>query len=64
MKLQIRFRLNGKEQELFAEPNLTLLDLLRERLQVTSPKRSCEEGEYGPGRRHGSQLLPDAWGER
>jgi carbon-monoxide dehydrogenase small subunit len=47
MKLQIRFRLNGKEQELFAEPNLTLLDLLRERLQVTSPKRSCEEGECG-----------------
>src|ERR1039458_10590193 len=47
MKLQIRFRLNGKEQELFAEANLTLLDLLLERLQVTSPKRSCEEGECG-----------------
>ena len=29
------------------EPNLTLLQLLRERLGVTSPKRSCEQGECG-----------------
>ncbi|MGA3127336.1 MAG: (2Fe-2S)-binding protein [Candidatus Korobacteraceae bacterium] len=47
MKTVIRFRLNGDEQELAVEPNLTLLDLLRERLHVTSPKRSCEQGECG-----------------
>ncbi len=43
----IRFCLNGEEKQLVVEPNLTLLDLLRERLHVTSPKRSCEQGECG-----------------
>lgn len=43
----IHFRLNGEEKQLVVEPNLTLLDLLRERLHVTSPKRSCEQGECG-----------------
>lgn len=43
----IRFRLNGEEKQQVVEPNLTLLDLLRERLHVTSPKRSCEQGECG-----------------
>jgi carbon-monoxide dehydrogenase small subunit len=47
MKTGIRFRLNGQDMELLVEPNLTLLDMLRERLHITSPKRVCEEGECG-----------------
>jgi len=47
MRSIISFRLNGEEKELLVEPNLTLLDMLRERLHVTSPKRSCEQGECG-----------------
>ena len=47
MKHEIRFVLNGEERSLEVEANLTLLQLLRDRLHVTSPKRSCEQGECG-----------------
>ncbi|MFH0915131.1 MAG: (2Fe-2S)-binding protein [bacterium] len=47
MKHEIRFVLNDEEQVLTVEPNLTLLELLRDRLHVTSPKKSCEQGECG-----------------
>lgn len=47
MKRAIRFRLNSQDVEAMVEPNLTLLDMLRDRLQVTSAKRSCEQGECG-----------------
>jgi carbon-monoxide dehydrogenase small subunit len=47
MKREISFVLNGEQQVLAVEANLTLLQLLRELLHVTSPKRSCEQGECG-----------------
>ncbi len=47
MKTTICFRLNGEEMEIAVEPNLTLLDMLRERLHITSPKKSCDEGDCG-----------------
>jgi carbon-monoxide dehydrogenase small subunit len=47
MRTNIRFRLNGEDIEYAVEPNLTLLDLLRGNLHVTSPKKSCERGECG-----------------
>jgi len=47
MMIGIRFVLNGEEKQLDVEPNLTLLDLLRDRLHVTSPKKACEQGECG-----------------
>jgi aerobic carbon-monoxide dehydrogenase small subunit len=47
MKHEIRFVLNGEERSLEVEANLTLLQLLRDRLSITSPKRSCEQGECG-----------------
>ena len=47
MGLQINFRLNGEQRQQEVEPNLTLLDFLRDRLQVTSPKKSCNQGECG-----------------
>jgi len=43
----IRFWLNGEELQLTVPVNLTLLQVLRDILHVTSPKRSCEEGECG-----------------
>jgi carbon-monoxide dehydrogenase small subunit len=47
MAISISFVLNGEEKQLDVRPNLTLLDLLRERLHVTSPKKACEQGECG-----------------
>ncbi len=47
MKIETRFFLNGEERSVLAESNVTLLEVLRDRLGVTSPKRSCEQGECG-----------------
>jgi aerobic-type carbon monoxide dehydrogenase small subunit (CoxS/CutS family) len=47
MKTETRFFLNGEERSVLVEPRVTLLELLRDRLGVTSPKRSCERGECG-----------------
>lgn len=45
--VKLDFILNDKPVSLEAEPDLTLLDLLRERLQLTGTKRSCGVGECG-----------------
>jgi aerobic-type carbon monoxide dehydrogenase small subunit (CoxS/CutS family) len=47
MSMRIAFTLNGEQHQIEVEPNLTLLDLLRDRLGVTSPKKACEQGECG-----------------
>jgi carbon-monoxide dehydrogenase small subunit len=47
MNHQIRFALNGEGTEATVASDMTLLHLLRDRLGVTSPKRSCEHGECG-----------------
>ena len=47
MKHDIKFVLNGEEKAVTVTSGMTLLQLLRERLEVTSPKRSCEHGECG-----------------
>ena len=39
MMIGIRFVLNGEEKQLDVEPNLTLLDLLRDRLHVPQLRR-------------------------
>ena len=41
------FELNGKNVDLEAKPIVTLLDLLRGELGVTSVKKGCEQGECG-----------------
>jgi carbon-monoxide dehydrogenase small subunit len=41
------FRVNGGEQELLYPPHATLLELLREDLQLTGTKHGCELGECG-----------------
>lgn len=43
----IKFKLNNKEIELDENPNLRLLDVLRDRFEFTGVKEGCGEGECG-----------------
>ena len=45
--VKISVTINGRKFELEIEPNLTLLDLLREELGLTGTKCGCEVGECG-----------------
>ena len=47
MKKVISFNLNGEDIQVLAEPNRTLLDLLRDDLGLTGTKKGCEAGECG-----------------
>ncbi|OLC26575.1 MAG: (2Fe-2S)-binding protein [Actinobacteria bacterium 13_1_20CM_2_65_11] len=43
----IRVTVNGAEREVEVAPNTTLLDFLRDRLQLTGTKECCDLGECG-----------------
>ena len=43
----VRFRLNGAETEIDADPNRALLDILRGQLGITGPHFGCGAGECG-----------------
>lgn len=43
----VTFSLNGRIVEEQADPNSTLLDFLRDRLDMTSVKKGCDEGKCG-----------------
>jgi carbon-monoxide dehydrogenase small subunit len=47
MKHAITLNVNGEERELDVEPAETLLDVLRTRVGVKSPKIGCERGDCG-----------------
>lgn len=47
MKRIVSFELNGKTREEAVEPNILLLDFLRERLGLTGTKTGCDGGECG-----------------
>jgi carbon-monoxide dehydrogenase small subunit len=47
MKYPLSFRLNGLPVDALVKSTDTLLDVLREKLGVTSPKRGCDTGECG-----------------
>ncbi len=47
MKYVVSFTLNGLRVDVLVKPTDTLLDLLREQLRVTSPKRGCDDGDCG-----------------
>lgn len=44
---QITFIINGEKHTLVVEPQETLLDVLRDRLNLTGPKKICGRGECG-----------------
>ena len=47
MKKLINLTINEKEYEVAVSPNLTLVDLLREQLELTGTKKGCEVGDCG-----------------
>jgi carbon-monoxide dehydrogenase small subunit len=47
MKQTISFNLNGETVKVEIEPHLTLLQLLRDRLEMTGTKEGCGMGECG-----------------
>jgi xanthine dehydrogenase YagT iron-sulfur-binding subunit len=48
MSIPIRLTVNGVERRLELEdPHVTLLDLLRERLDLTGSKKGCDRGQCG-----------------
>src|SRR3954447_14099436 len=47
MDLQIRLTVDGTEREVVVDARTTLLDTLRERLGITSPKKGCDHGQCG-----------------
>jgi len=46
-EIKITFTLNGRVRSVDADPSMTLLDLLRDKLNMTGTKRSCGIGECG-----------------
>ncbi len=46
-QLPITLTINGIEQKINVEPRVTLLDLLREQLNLTGTKKGCDHGQCG-----------------
>jgi carbon-monoxide dehydrogenase small subunit len=47
MKQQVTLEINGESHDLFVEPEITLLEVLREELGLTGTKQSCDLGTCG-----------------
>jgi aerobic-type carbon monoxide dehydrogenase small subunit (CoxS/CutS family) len=47
MKIRLTFSVNGEEHDLLVDRYKTLLEVLREDLQLTGTKHGCELGECG-----------------
>jgi xanthine dehydrogenase YagT iron-sulfur-binding subunit len=48
MSLSVTLTVNGVERRVaLADPRVTLLDLLRERLELTGTKKACDRGQCG-----------------
>jgi len=60
----VRLKVNGDEYEVLVKPNMTLLELIREELDLTGTKEACDEGQCGActvimeGRAVNSCLVP------
>jgi xanthine dehydrogenase YagT iron-sulfur-binding subunit len=46
-KMPLKMEVNGKAQILSVEPRSTLLDILREQLDLTGTKKGCDHGQCG-----------------
>ena len=46
-KISLKLEINGIPYNLSVEPRVTLLDLLREQLQLTGTKKGCDHGQCG-----------------
>ncbi len=46
-KMPVSMEINGKKVQVTVEPRVTLLDLLREQLQLTGTKKGCDHGQCG-----------------
>ncbi len=46
-RTRIALDVNGESRELFVEPRVTLLDALREHLDLTGTKKGCDQGTCG-----------------
>lgn len=46
-EMPVTLKINGKSQKLNVEPRVTLLDALRNRLDLTGPKKVCDRGTCG-----------------
>lgn len=47
MSITIRMDINGEKHQMEVDPRSTLLDVLRDQLNLKSVQRGCEEGECG-----------------
>ncbi|MFC1951450.1 (2Fe-2S)-binding protein [Chloroflexota bacterium] len=47
MEVRVDFRVNGQDVGLDVNPMATLLDVLREQLDLTGTKRGCDAGDCG-----------------
>lgn len=45
--MEIALEVNGQPEKLSVDPGVTLLDALRERLDITGPKKGCDRGQCG-----------------
>ena len=45
--VHVKLKINGKDYALDIDPRVTLLDALRERLQLTGSKKGCDHGQCG-----------------
>jgi xanthine dehydrogenase YagT iron-sulfur-binding subunit len=43
----ISLRVDGEDRSIIVDTRMTLLDALRDRLGVTSPKKGCDHGQCG-----------------
>lgn len=46
-KVPVRLEINGVQHDVSVEPRVTLLDLLREQLDLTGTKKGCDYGQCG-----------------
>ena len=49
--MKVTLTINGRPRQVVVDPDLALLDLLRDDLRLTGAKQSCDQkGQCGPAR--------------